>query len=171
MKSFKKWYLPIISVSSLILLLIFFVIIFTLKPERASKSVQGPSGKILSESHEIPGKNGDPEKVKGEVSSFSTQMKLLNAPWGRDPFNLDILKKKSVETATAPGHGSRPAKGRLLDLDLTGIVFFDNQYMALINDAGVREGDTISGFEVLKIKRDYIVLLDSSGDYYTLGLK
>jgi hypothetical protein len=171
MKSFKKWYIPIISVSAVIFLLIFFLIILAFRPERKLQSISGPSGKKLSESDKIPDKNKEPEKITKEISSFSAQAKLLNAPWIRDPFSLDSLKTRSVETVIAPRHGSRTTSGRLLDLNLTGIVFFDNHYMALINDAGIREGDTILGFKVLKIKRDYIVLLDSSGDYYTLDLK
>lgn len=171
MKSFKKWYLPIISVSSVIFLLIFFLIIFAYRPERKLQSIPGPSGKKLSKSHNTPDKNMEPDRIEGELSSFSAQMRLLSAPWGRDPFSLDSLKTRSVETSITERHDSRTTDGRLLDLNLTGIVFFDNHYMALINDAGVREGDTILGFKVLKIKRDYIVLLDSSGDYYTLDLK
>ncbi|MGA1839711.1 MAG: hypothetical protein ACMUIU_03715 [bacterium] len=135
------------------------------------QSIPDPSLEKLPESHKIQEKNAESEKITGGISSFPAQVKLLNAPWIRDPFNLDSLKTKSVEKDIATGHGSQTSSGRLLDLNLTGIVFFDNQYMALINDAGVREGDTILGFKVLKIKRDYIVLLDGSGDYYTLGLK
>lgn len=171
MKSFKEWYLPIISISSIVFLLIFFLIILAFGPERKLHSIQGPSKKKLSESHKTSEKKAEPVKMKREISSFPAQMKLLSAPWGRDPFSLDSLKTKSVETDIAPRHNLRTTNGRLLDLNLTGIVFFDNHYMALINDAGVREGDTILGFRVLKIKRDYIVLLDSSGDYYTLDLK
>jgi hypothetical protein len=171
MISFKKWYLPIISISFIVFLLIFFLIFFAFRPEKKLQSIPGPSGKRLSGSHKNPDKNVEPEKITREISSFSAQMKLLSAPWGRDPFSLDSLKTRSVETDIAPRHNLQTTNGRLLDLNLTGIVFFDNHYMALINDAGVREGDTILGFKVLKIKRDYIVLLDSSGDYYTLDLK
>ena len=168
---FKKWYLPIISFSVLIILLICLLVILALRPDRKLQSMPVPSGRRLSESYKIQNKGAESKKNTGGGSSFSAQVKLLSAPWIRDPFSLDSLKTKSAETGTASQHGPRTTSGRLLDLNLTGIVFFDNQYMALINDAGVREGDTIQGFEVLKIKRDYIVLVDSSGDYYTLGLK
>ncbi|MGA1790282.1 MAG: hypothetical protein ACMUIM_02260 [bacterium] len=106
-----------------------------------------------------------------EDASLSTQLKLLNRPWGRDLFSLDSLKTKGFKTPESSLPGLRSTNDRLLDINLTGIVFFDNHYMALINDTGVREGDIILGFKVLKIKRDYIVLLDGSGDYYTLDLK
>ena len=168
---FKKWLFPMISVSAVIFFLILFLIIFAFRPGRKLQSIQDPSLEKLPESHKIQEKNAESEKITGGISSFSAQVKLLNAPWIRDPFNLDSLKTRSVETDIATGNDSRTSSGRLLDLNLTGIVFFDNQYMALINDAGVREGDTILGFKVLKIQRDYIVLLDSSGDNYTLGLK
>lgn len=168
MISFKKWYIPILSVG---FLLIVFLIILAFRPRKNVQSIPGPIGKKLSELNKTPDKNEESKKKKREIASLSEQMKLLSAPWGRDPFSLDSLRTRSVETSIAARHGLRTTDGRLLDLNLTGIVFFDNHYMALINDSGVREGDTILGFKVLKIKRDYIVLLDSSGDYYTLDLK
>ena len=59
---------------------------------------------------------------------------------------------------------------KLAKLKLTGIVFFDNQYMALINDSGLKEGETILGFKVAKIRRDTVVLKDGLGNYHTLEL-
>lgn len=168
MISYKKWYIFILSV---IFLLIVLLIIFALRNKRNLQTISISSEKKISESHEPVDKNMGSDKKKEVFSSFAAQLKLLSASWGRDPFSLDSLKTKSVETNMAVRQGLRTTDGRLLDLNLTGIVFFDNHYMALINDAGVREGDSILGFKVLKIKRDYIVILDGSGDYYTLELK
>lgn len=168
MRSFKKWYLPIISV---VFLLVIFLKIFAFRDKRIPQSIPAPSERSVSR----PYKDKDNKKGSGDIAnespSFSKQLALLGAPWGRDPFSLESLKTRSYDTSITVNPGRRSVSGKLSELTLTGIVFFDNHYMALINNTGVREGDKISGFRVLKIKRDYIVLLDSSGDYYTLELK
>ena len=168
MISYKKWFILILSV---VFLLIVLLIIFALKNKRHLQTTSISSEKKISVSHKPVDTNVGSYKKKKVFSSFPEQLKLLSAAWGRDPFSLDSLKTKSVETNMLVRQGLRTTDGRLLDLNLTGIVFFDNHYMALINNTGVREGDSILGFKVLKIKRDYIVLLDGSGDYYTLELK
>ncbi|MBN2373508.1 hypothetical protein JXL19_06965 [bacterium] len=58
----------------------------------------------------------------------------------------------------------------LRKMKLNGIVFFDNQYMALINDSGLKEGDTISDFKIAEIKRRHVVLKDRLGNSHKLEL-
>lgn len=166
MVSSKKWHLlGLFLISTLIM----FILFFGYRKRKAPESGQGASkmnapGSKKDQVHDLT------KKTK-EEASLSTQLKLLNRPWGRDLFSLDSLKTKGFKTPELPLPGLRSTNERLLDINLTGIVFFDNHYMALINDAAVREGNVILGFKVLKIKRDYIVLVDGSGDFYTLDLK
>jgi len=168
MISFKKWHFPILAIA---FLLIIFLIIFAVRYKRIPQSIPDSSERSVSRRYKHQDRKMGSENMANETPCFSRQLALLGTPWGRDPFSLESLKKKSHETSITVNPGRRTIVGRLSDLNLTGIVFFDNHYMALINDAGIREGDSILGFKVLKIKRDYIVLLDSSGDYFTLELK
>ena len=166
MLSYKKWYLFGLP---LILILIIFILFLGFRKGKAPGSGKGQS----EMSDPVPQKDqvqAVPANRRKEAS-LSAQLKLLNRPWGRDLFSLDSLKTKGFKAHKSSLPGLRSTNERLLDINLTGIVFFDNHYMALINDSGVREGDVILGFKVLKIKKDYIVLLDGSGDYYTLDLK
>jgi len=164
----KKGYLLVIPIC-LLLVIIGFMYVFRKgdkipsDPERLETS--------LSTSDQIADKVAKLDGMKQGSLSLPEQLKLLSMPWGRDPFSLEFLKAKSVKTGVVKTPRLRSTNERLHEINLTGIVFFDNQFMALINDTGVREGDHILGFKVLNIKRDYIVLLDGSGDYYTLELK
>ncbi|MGA1796221.1 MAG: hypothetical protein ACMUIL_10215 [bacterium] len=166
----KKWLIPVLStVAAGIVVLM--LIGLRHRSMRRSDPVSGADEEAGLTTPSPGGQSASGQTDQGMNSSYAAQARLLSAPWGRDLFSLDSIKTRSAGATAPPSGGLRTSEGRLLDIKLTGIVFFDNQYMALINDNGVREGDSIFGFKVLKIKRDYIVLLDGSGDYYTLDLK
>jgi len=164
----KRWLIPVVVVLGIGVLMVIGV---RLRGIRRSQSVSRTREESEPATLSQSGDGASVRTEKATNTSYAAQARLLSAPWGRDLFSLDSIKTRSAGTAVPPREGLRTSEGRLFDIQLTGIVFFDNQYMALINDNGVREGDTIFGFKVLKIKRDYIVLLDGSGDYYTLELK
>ncbi|MGA1844363.1 MAG: hypothetical protein ACMUIS_07355 [bacterium] len=166
----KKWLLPVL-VGLVLIIGILMLIGLRMRSIHRSDPASRAGDKAGLTTPSPGGESGSGQTDQGMNSSYAVQARLLTAPWGRDLFSLDSIKTRSAGV-TAPSQGGvRTSEGRLLNIQLTGIVFFDNQYMALINDNGVREGDSIFGFKVLKIKRDYIVLLDGSGDYYTLDLK
>ena len=166
----KKWLIPALFGVVLCIGVLLFIGL-RLRSKRRSHAVSRPHEEAGLTTHSLGGDSASVESKQEMNPSYAVQARLLTAPWGRDLFSLDSIKTRSAGV-TAPSQGGvRTSEGRLLNIQLTGIVFFDNQYMALINDNGVREGDSIFGFKVLKIKRDYIVLLDGSGDYYTLDLK
>ena len=158
--SYKYWSLPAI----------FLVVLATiyLYLHGARKTVLVSQIKSISESQVL--KSSENIEKKEETPCFSRQLALLNMPWGRDTFNLESLKKVAHEIKTKSNTEMLTINERLLNLELTGIVFFDNHYMALINNSGVREGDTILGFKLLKIEREYIVIADGTGKTYTLEL-
>ncbi len=74
----------------------------------------------------------------------------------------------SLEAAAKKSSEKRYKNKGSLDLELTGIVYFDNQYIALINDMSFKEGDTILDFKVNKIMRNRVILKDNSGEHYTM---
>ena len=164
----KKWYLFMIPIGLLILLIGF---IYGFRKQGESPSTRQLFETPRSRSDHKTDDMAQLEDMKQGSLSIPEQLKLLSMPWGKDPFSLDFLKTSSVSTGVVKTPRVRSTNERLHKINLTGIVFFDDQFMALINDTGVREGDYILGFKVLNIKRDYIVLLDGSGDYYTLELK
>ena len=163
MKSYKYWYLFAIL---LVILAIFYIFSRGTYKTKTVTSV----GEI-DHMRNIEKTKAEVNKEKKKTPSLIRQIELLNMTWVRDPFCLDPLKEKTKLADKPKNQELFTVDERLMDIELTGIVFFDNEYMALINDQGVREDDTILGFKVLKIKRDYIVLADSKGKYFTLELK
>lgn len=67
-------------------------------------------------------------------------------PWGKDPFYHSLR----------PG-GASPVPGKVR-LHLLGILYREINARALINDRIVGEGDSVAGFTVEKITRDYVTL-------------
>lgn len=59
----------------------------------------------------------------------------------------------------------------LSNLELTGIVYFDNEYIALINDLSVREGDMILDYKVYEIRSNCVIVKDNSGKNYLVELE
>ena len=166
----KKWLIP--ALFGVVLMIgVLMLIGMRMRSIRRSDPASRASDEAGLTTPSPGGEGASGQTDQGMNPSYAIQARLLSAPWGRDLFSLDSIKTRSAGVTVPSQGGVRTSEGRLLDIELTGIVFFDNQYMALINDNGVREGDSIFGFKVLKIKRDYIVLLDGSGDYYTLDLK
>ncbi len=67
-------------------------------------------------------------------------------PWGKDPFYHSF---RPGETSPIPGK---------IKLHLLGILYREINAQALINNKIVREGDSVAGFTVEKITRDYVTL-------------
>ena len=75
-----------------------------------------------------------------------------DVPWGRDPFG--------TSTTSPPAAPSRPSGAEKLAWVLAGIVFSNQQPMALINSHMVKVGDRISGATVVEITKDSVTLED-----------
>lgn len=93
-------------------------------------------------------------KSKNKTNLASKDMKGGNEPylagWGRDPFYVKehkVVRKKR-------GH----VKHRTIRLRLLAISMKGSNSVALINDKIVKEGDIISGYQVLKISSNKVYL-------------
>lgn len=86
---------------------------------------------------------------KIEVSSIQWILKPLRNPFQRTkPPETDVSPTNTVETEVSPDQ----------PLELTAILFEKDQKFAVINNRVVQEGDTIAGYKVESIERDYVML-------------
>ncbi len=88
--------------------------------------------------------------VKSEPARIDLEYRK-DAPWGRDPF-------RTPTAATSPE--PRRSGAEKLALVLAGIVFSNNQPMALINNQMVRVGDRIGTAIVVEIDKGSVTLED-----------
>lgn len=86
---------------------------------------------------------------KIEVSSIQWILKPLRNPFQRiKPPDTDVSPTNIVETEVSPDQ----------PLELTAILFEKDKKYAVINNRVVQEGDTIAGYKVELIERDYAIL-------------
>ena len=110
--------------------------------------------KLASSRTENPSSSLPAKPVKANKDIIDSQIKRTKLPWGRDPFSLANSKKVH--------------KGR--DLSLKGVSLDENgKGYAFINDEIVTVGDTISGYKVIEVKRDKVLLRKGEGSFY-LGM-
>ena len=87
---------------------------------------------------------------KGDAKSLEAQKARAELPWGRDPFFSDPYKA-----------------GQASDLQLLGISYrTDGKGFANINNEIVKQGDTVSGFQVMEVLKDKVLLNKGDQSFY-----
>ncbi len=137
----------IITVILVIILLV--AIIMNVKREKYPKKGKKPAVSLKTKEGKPPSKS-----VKANADIIALQKKRAELAWGRDPFFFTKTKKIY--------------KGR--KLLLKGISLGkDGRGYAFVNDEIVTVGDVVSGYKVMEIKKDKILLKKGSDTFY-LGM-
>ncbi len=102
---------------------------------------------------ESPKKSSVVKKPDGSAAVAENRAELNIKNWGRDPFR-DMTKKIVRRTTPKP-------RAVLPTFRLEAISYRDGNSIALINDRILKKGDTISGYRVMDIASDRVVLSDS----------
>ncbi|MBU4590249.1 MAG: hypothetical protein KKG01_04930 [Candidatus Omnitrophica bacterium] len=99
---------------------------------------------------------GEAGVVAAEKSAPAASVAATGGPrrtsftdWGRDPFS-------SGQTTSAPSTVS--------DMVLTGILWDDSSPLAMINDNPIAVGDKISGYTVVEIRKDRVIITNGTED-------
>ncbi|MEW6379353.1 MAG: type 4a pilus biogenesis protein PilO [bacterium] len=71
-------------------------------------------------------------------------------------------EERNSNPETDSGHRSEEAVTSIRDLDLNGIVSYQGEYIALINNRRLKKGETVIGMEVMWITKDSICLAKGS---------
>lgn len=105
-----------------------------------------------------------PEKVLGTESLSDITLpdpkarKVVAKPWGRDPFGIPSQGINTGEVRpTTPNRAQRGA------FTLSAIITRRGEGMAVINHEILRKGDLISGMRVAEIRKDRVILKDTTG--------
>ncbi|MGA1823687.1 MAG: hypothetical protein ACMUIP_03410 [bacterium] len=82
-----------------------------------------------------------------------------NSVWDTNPFikqaHMSIEKEKRVQT---PKKRIEKRTMGIDDIRLNGIIFYNNEYSALINDERFHEGDHLLGYEIYRIEKENVYL-------------
>jgi len=136
---------------TLVLVIVLVVAIFA---RLRKKSPSGKIAKSLALETKTPSGFSQTKPVKANKDIIDSQAKRAELPWGRDPFSLANSKKVY--------------KGR--NLSLKGVSLDENgKGYVFINDEIVTVGDTISGYKVIEVKRDKVLLRKGEDSFY-LGM-
>ncbi len=133
--------------------LIVALAVFLLTNLRKKPSSKGKHA-ALNKEIKITAKSIPTKSVKANNNIIALQHKRAQLSWGRDPFSFANIKRKH--------------KGRTLLLK--GISLGkDGRGYAFINDEIVTTGSVVSGYKVMEVQRDK-VLLRKGGDSFYLGM-
>lgn len=116
---------------------------FHFSGQQQSKKVPPPSSPAISATMPAPANISSTAKTTDDLYLYA---RYKGTSWGKNPFyhNHRIAKKQVVR---------KQAKLRLL-----GILYREVNAQALINGRVVAVGDTLHGYQVFEISRDYVTL-------------
>ena len=138
----------------IITLILIIVLVVVISVRLRKKLLLGKEAKPLVLKAKTSSGSSQVNQVKANKDIIDSQIKRAKLPWGRDPFSFANPKK--IRT------------GR--NLSLKGISLNEKgRGYAFINDEIVTVGDTISGYKVIEVKRDKVLLRKGEDSFY-LGM-
>ena len=82
-----------------------------------------------------------------------------NSLWDNNPFTKQATNKIWGEKrAHSPKKRIKERRMGIEDIKLNGMIFYNGEYSALINDERLNKGDNLFGFEIYKIEKDNVYL-------------
>jgi len=137
-----------------VLIVVFIVVLInSFKPRRPKKVVKPPTEVKVKEIPLVPIKVKEKEYNIATPSQLAAQKKRAELDWGIDPFYHPI--KKDVSSS--------------LKLVLKGVsIGKGRKNYAFINDEIVAEGEKISGYEVVRVERNRVLLRRGKEEFYLI---
>jgi len=137
------------------ILIIVFVIVLanSLKPRRPKKVVKPPTEIKVKELPSIPIKIKEREYNVATPSELTAQKKRAELEWGIDPFYHPV-KKDVASSLRLVLKGVSIGKGR--------------KNYAFINDEIVAEGERISGYKVVRVEKNRVLLRRGKEEFYLI---
>ncbi len=89
------------------------------------------------------------------LSQLERQKERVKMKWGRDPFFEQGITEEEKVSGEPVGE----------ELTLKGILWSERKPVALINMQAVNEGESVSGYVVVDIQKDKVILRKDGKDY------